>query len=113
MIYDCRKDGRDPRARYFPCPVRVLCAATGDRIPNVFFLNTAPVGGGPTLGRFVTDALGQPLVSPQRKRRRVPDGRGGTKLEIYYDRLEVWERRPWVAVALEGGRVVAKSEGAP
>ena len=113
MRYDCRRDGRDPLARSFPCAVRVIDPATGQRIPNVFFLDTAPEGGGPALGRFVTDASGVPLVSPHRKRRMVDDGRGGKKLEIYYDRLETWERRPWVAVALDGGQVIAESEDAP
>jgi len=112
MRYDVRKVGRDPTAGYFPCAVKIVDPATGDRIPNVFFLDTAAVGA-PSLGRFVTGPGGEPLVSPVRKKRTVDNGRGGTKLEIYYDRLEVWERRPWVAVALGTGAVVAKSEDAP
>ncbi|TXH99554.1 MAG: hypothetical protein E6Q76_19590 [Rhizobium sp.] len=111
MRYDCRQEGRDPRARYFPCPVRIVCAVTGERIPNVFFADTAPLGAAPSLGRFITDATGTPLVAPERKRRWIPDGRGGKKLEIYYDRLETWERRPWRAVSLKDGQVVAQSEG--
>lgn len=113
MRYDCRKEGRDPTARAFPCAVRILCAVTGERIANVFFADTAPEGAGASLGRFVTGPDGEPMAAPQRKKRWLSDGRGGRKLDIYYDRLEVWERRPWVAVALDGGHVVAKSEGAP
>lgn len=110
MRFDCRKEGRDPLARYFPCSVKIIDPATGARIPNVFFLDTSPEGAGPALGRFVTDKEGLPLVAPQRRRRMIDDGRGGKKLEVYYDRLETWERRPWVAVALDTGEVVAKSE---
>lgn len=113
MRYDCRKDGRDPLARYFPCAVKIIDPVNGLRIPNVFFLDTKPEGAEPALGRFVTAADGLPLVAPQRKKRFADDGRGGKKLEVYYDRLEVWERRPWVAVALGTGEVVAKSEDAP
>lgn len=112
MRYDCRKEGRDPTARRFPCAVKIVCPQTGERIANVFFLDTAPLGS-PSLGRFVTGPDGEPLVSPERKKRFVPDGRGGRKLECYYDRLEVWERRPWKAVALESGEVIAKSEDCP
>ncbi|AMV24597.1 hypothetical protein VT84_09390 [Gemmata sp. SH-PL17] len=112
-IYDCRKDGRDPRARYFPCPVRVINPADGERIPNVFFLDTERC----QIARFIVDAKGEPLVSPQRKKRMVDDGRGGMKLEIYYDRLETWERRPFIALRLNPdgttGEVVAKSEDVP
>src|SRR5258708_3732215 len=113
MRYDCRKEGRDPTARYFPCPVKVIDPATGERIPNVFFADTKPEGANPALGRFVTDAGGLPLVSPHRKRRMVDDGRGGKKLEFYWDRLETWERRPWKAVSLATNEVVAKSEDCP
>lgn len=112
MRYDCRKEGRDPLARLFPCPVKIVDAGTGERIANVFFADTRPEGAGPSLGRFVTAPDGEPMVSPQRKKRMIPDGRGGKKLEIYYDRLEVWERRPWKAVSLADGTVVAKSDDA-
>ena len=110
MRYDCRKENRDPLAGRFPCAVKIIDPASGHRIPNVFFLDTAPEGAEPALGRFVTGPGGEPMVSPERKKRFVDDGRGGTKLEIYYDRLEVWERRPWKAVALDTNEVVAKSE---
>lgn len=106
MIYDCRRDGRDPRAESFPCNVRVLDPATGERIPNVFFLDTSPA----QVGRFVTDADGNPMAGGRRKVLRA-DGRGGKRLDFEYDRLEVWEYRPWVAVAVAGGGVVAKSGG--
>lgn len=116
MRYDVRETGRDPAARRFPCAVRVVDPATGARIPNVFFVDTAAVGA-PSLGRFVTGPDGAPLVSPVRKKRMVDNGRGGTRLEVYYDRLEVWERRPWVALRLNPdgttGDAVAKSEDAP
>jgi hypothetical protein len=111
--YDCRKGDRDPAARAFPCAVRIVDAVTGERIPNVFYADTAPEGGGPSLGRFLTGPGGEPMVSPVRKKRWADDGRGGKRVEVYYDRLEVWERRPWVAVALDTGTAVAKSEGAP
>lgn len=112
MRYDVRKVGRDPTARRFPCAVKIVDPATGERIANVFFLDTAPLGS-PSLGRFVTGPGGEPLASPVRRKRLVDNGRGGKRLEVYYDRLEVWERRPWVAVALDTGAVVAKSEDAP
>lgn len=113
VVYDCRKEGREPGAHYFPCNVRVLDPQTGQRIENVFLLCDSPA----KVGRFIVDANGVPLVNPNRKRRFIPDGRGGKKLEIYYDRLETVEYRPWVAVRLHTdgstGEVVAKSEGAP
>ncbi len=44
----------------------------------------------------------------------VDNGRGGKKLEVYYDRLEIWERRPWKALRLNPdgttGEVIAQSE---
>lgn len=113
MRYDCRKENRDPFASYFPCQVKIIDPATGERIANVFFLDTNPEGANPALGRFLLAPDGMPLVAPERKKRWVDDGRGGQKLEIYYDRLERWERRPWVAVSLATGEMIAKSEDAP
>jgi hypothetical protein len=112
MRFDCRKENRDPTARLFPCAVKIIDPQTGERIANVFFLDTTPLGS-PSLGRFVTGLDGETLVSPERKKRRVDNGRGGWKLEVYYERLEVWERRSWVAVAVDTGEVIAKSEDAP
>lgn len=109
MRYDCRKTGRDPAARSFPCSVKIVDPQTGERIANVFFLDTSP----PQLARFVTGPDGEPLAAPQRKKRMVPDGRGGKKLEVFYERLETWERRPWKAVALDTNQVVAQSEECP
>lgn len=106
-VYDCRKDNPEPGSIRFPCNVRVLDPADGRRIENVFYLSTGPA----RVGRFVVGADGEPLVSPERKRRLVDNGRGGKKLEIYYDRLEQWTFQPWVAVAVDTGEVVAKSEG--
>jgi hypothetical protein len=109
--WDCRKDGRDPSAVYFPCEVRVIDPQTGERMVGVFFLCDAPA----QVGRFISGADGLPLVHPRRKKRWVDNGRGGKKIEVYYDRLESWEQRPWVALRLHKdgttGEVVAKSEG--
>lgn len=107
-VYDCRGGGAEPGALRFPCNVLVLDPADGGRIANVFYLDTSPA----RVGRFVTGPDGEPLVSPARKKRFVPDGRGGRKLEVYYDRLEVWEYRPWVAVAADTRQVIARSDGA-
>lgn len=107
-VYDCRREGRDPAATSFPCGVKIVDPVTGDRIPNVFYASTSP----PRLGRFVLGPDGEPLVDPRSRRkvgRCTPDGK--EKARIVYDRLEVWEARPWVAVALDGGGVVEKSEG--
>lgn len=117
MRYDCRKTGRDPLAKSFPCPVKILCAASGARIPNVFFLDTDP----PRVGRFVTGPDGEPLArATGRKVKGLPvlkakpggkvtesAGLAGSVRE--FERLEVFEARPWVAVALGTGEVVAKS----
>lgn len=110
-VYDCRKEGRDPRALYFPCNVRVLDPATGARIPNVFYLSTSPA----RVARFAVDQNGDPLVDPKtrRKVRRTDPRTGRPRIDYTWDRLEIWEYRPWVAVAVDGGRVVAKSEGCP
>lgn len=110
MRYDCRKEGRDPLAGSFPCPVRIVCAQTGERLPNVFFADTAPLGS-PSLGRFLTGPDGEPLVSPVRKKRWVKNQHGRPAIEIYHDRLDVWERRPWRAISVATGEVVAQSEG--
>jgi hypothetical protein len=105
--YDCRKENRDPAAGYFPCEVKIVDPQTGERIANVFFASTAPA----QLGRFLVGTDGLPLVHPLRKKRRVDNGRGGWRLEVYYDRLETFENRPWKAISLKTGEVVAKSEG--
>lgn len=122
MRYDCRKEDRDPLARSFPCPVRILCAATGERIPNVFFLDTSPA----RVGRFVAGPDGEPLARHTGRRLRgLPvhlSDVGGTVVTPAagkrvqgsvreYERLEVWEDRPWVAVALDTGETIARSEG--
>ena len=107
-VYDCRKSGREPGSISFPCAVRILDPATGERLANVFYAATDP----PRVGRFVLGPAGEPLVNPLSRRKVwVDNGRGGKKLEIVYDRMELWERRRWVAVRLDGGGVVAKSEG--
>lgn len=107
-VYDCRPNPV-PGSLRFRMNVRVIDPATGERIPNVFLLDTAPA----RVGRFVTGPGGEPLAGPERKKRWVGDGRGGRRVEYYYDRLEVWEYRPWVATAADTGEVIAKSEGAP
>ena len=109
-VYDCRRDGREPGSVGFPCNVRILDAATGERIANVFYAQTAPA----KLGRFVSGPGGEPLVDA-RTRRRVPAaGPGGRRAAVEYDRLEVWEvGRRWVAVSVATGEVVEKSEGVP
>lgn len=106
-VYDCRPRP-EPGARRFPCSVRVIDPATGARIPHVFFLDTAPA----RLGRFVVGADGAPLACRRRKK-LVDTGGGGFRIDTEYDRLEVWEFRPWAAVALDTGELVAKSEGCP
>lgn len=109
-VYDCRREGREPGSVGFPCAVRVLCAATGRRLANVFYASTSPA----RVGRFVTGPGGEPMVDSRTRRKRVfTNARGLRECEILYDRLEVWEARPWVAVAADTGEVVAKSEGAP
>lgn len=107
-VYDCRRDNRDPSARSFPCNVRFVDPSTGDRIPNVFFAQTSP----PRIGRFVTGVDGEPLVDSASRRKVSYTGDDGReRCRIEYDRLEVWERRPWVAVSVDGGGVIEKSEG--
>lgn len=113
MRYDCRTENRDPLARGFPVPVKILDPQTGERIPNVVFADTKPEGAGPSLIRFLTTADGVPMVNPERKKRFVDNGRGGVRMEYYWDRLETYERRPWVAVCLKTGQLIAKSEDAP
>jgi hypothetical protein len=84
--------------------VKILNPVDGERITNVFYASTHPI----SIGRFVTGLDGEPLATNRRKR-WVPNGRGGKKIEIIYDRLEVWECRPWVAIATDTGEVVARS----
>lgn len=106
MIYDCRKEGREAEAVNFPCSVRILNPVDGERIPNVFYASTFPV----RIGRFIVDADGNPLAGPERKKRWHTKPDGSKRVEYYYDRLEVWEIRPWVAVASDTGEVIARSE---
>lgn len=109
VVYDCRKDNREPGSRLFPVRVKIVDPSTGERIPNVFYASTSPA----RLGRFVTGPSGEPMVDA-RSRRKVRDGenaRGYPKFKIVYDRLEVWADRPWKAVALDTNEVVTKSEG--
>lgn len=121
MRYDCRNEGRDPLARSFPCPVKILCAVTGERIANVFFLDTSPA----RVGRFVTGPDGQPLARyTGRKLHGLPvhlvdvqgapttrqDGKQVQGAVREYERMELFESRPWVAVAVDTGEVIAKSE---
>lgn len=109
-IYDCRKTGREPGSISFPCNVRIVCPTTGERIPNVFFAQTAPA----KLGRFVIGADGEPMIDPKTRRKVTKtDERGRWRTEIVYDRLESWSARPWVAVAVDTGEVIVKSEGCP
>jgi len=108
VVYDCRPEGREPGSLHFPVAVKILDPATGERLANVFYAATDP----PRVGRFVLGPDGGPLVNPLSRRKVWEDnGRGGKKIRIVYDRLEVFEFRPWVAVRLDGGGVVAKSEG--
>lgn len=107
-VYDCRKDDRAPGALNFPCNVRILDPATGERLTNVFFASTAPA----ELGRFVLGPDGEPMVDAKTRRKVWDTDANGRKcVRIVWDRLERWERRPWVAVAVDTGQVVAKSEG--
>lgn len=108
-VYDCRKDGREPGSISFPCNVRIVDPATGERIPNVFYLATDP----PQVGRFVVGPDGEPMADAKKRTKRFVEENGRRRLIIEYGRLEVWERRPWVATAMSGGGVVAKSEECP
>jgi hypothetical protein len=106
-IYDCRKDNREQGALYFPCSVRIVCGMTGKRIAHVFYASTSPA----KLGRFIVGPDGEPMASPVRHKRYVPKPDGSFRVEYYNERLEVIEQRPWVAVSVKTGAVVAKSEG--
>jgi hypothetical protein len=109
-VYDCRPTAREAGSIGFPCSVRIIDPATGARIANVFYAGTAPA----KLGRFVTGPDGEPLVDPKTRRKKwVTDPDGRRRIEIVWDRLEVWTLCPWVAVAADTGEVVAKSEGCP
>ncbi len=105
MTYDCRQQPEAASIR-FPCAVKILNPADGERIPNVFYASTSPM----RIGRFVMDADGDPLASPERKKRWHTKPDGSKRVEYYYDRLEVWEIRPWVAVAIKTGETIAQSE---
>jgi len=108
-VFDCRKDAREPGSIGFPCCVRIIDTATGVRIPNVFYAATSG-----KLGRFVTGPDGEPMADSRTRRRtwhEEPDGR--RRMEFVWDRLEVWEIRPWAAVSVETGECVAKSEDCP
>jgi|HubBroStandDraft_4_1064222.scaffolds.fasta_scaffold318698_2 hypothetical protein len=111
-VYDCRKVNPEPGSIRFPVPVRIIDPQTGQAFPDtVFYLATSPA----KIIRFARGPDGEPLVAPVRKKRWVDNGRGGQKLEIYYDRLEVAEMRPWIALRLNKdgttGEVIDKSEG--
>jgi len=122
--YDARPPGthsqREAGSIGFPCAVRIVDPATGQRIPNVFYARTNP----PRIGRFLVDECGNPLVRPTG--RKV----GGKRMDLRnadneliardkvvsgkmneYERWDVYEERSWVAVSLTTGEVVAKSEG--
>jgi len=105
MTYDCRKEGREEGSASFPCNVRIL-GLSGEKIDNVFYARTSP----PLIGRFVTGPDGTPLAGPERKKRWHVKPDGSKRVEYYYDRLECWYRIPWVAVAVDGGGIVARSD---
>lgn len=105
--YDCRRD-REPGSIGFPCSVKIVDPSTGQRIANVFYAQTSPA----KIGRFIVDADGNPMANAASRRKVVNvDGRGKQTVEVVYDRLETFEFRPWKAIALDTGEVVAKSEG--
>lgn len=121
-VYDCRKEGREVGALSFPCAVQILDPATGIRITNVFYLSTSPA----KIGRFLTGPNGEPLaratgrkIKGEKKHAEAIDwaeSKMPSKLIIppkvkEYERLESYEWRPWVAIAINGGGVVARSEG--
>src|ERR1700722_10667465 len=105
VIYDCRKEGKEPGSIGFPCNVKIVDPQTGERIPNVFYVRTSPA----RLGRFVVGADGTPLVDRKRwqlvpvtnSRVIVEDTRAKAMLDSkreagalpakLYERLEVWE----------------------
>lgn len=119
--YDARPvPNREPGAKQFPVPVRIVDPATGQRIPNVFYCRTNP----PQIGRFLVDADGQPLAKTTGrkiggKRMDLRTARGeliardkvvsGKMAE--YERWDVYEARAWVAVSLVTGETIARSEG--
>lgn len=111
---------REPAALSFPVPVKIVDPTTGAKIPNVFYARTSP----PRVGRFLTDADGQPLARATGRRVR------GKRMDLKtvddqlitrdapvtgsmgeYERWDVYEDRAWVAVSLATGEVVARSEG--
>lgn len=102
-VFDCRPTP-EPGSRGFGARVKIIDPATGEKIPNVFYANTAPA----QVGRFVTGPDGEPLAS-RRRSKTVRDGRGGFSIKTDYDRLEVWEFRRWKAIDLTTGAVVAES----
>lgn len=121
--YDARPPGnfaREAGSLSFPCPVRIVDPATGQRIPNVFYARTSP----PRIGRFMVGHNGEPLARPTG--RKV----GGKKMDlrtvtgeliardktvsgkmVEYERYDVFEDRAWVAVSLVTGETIARSEG--
>ncbi len=119
-IYDCRKQPV-PQSRRFPCNVRIVDARTGARIPNVFYLDTHP----PQVGRFLVGPDGEPLAKATGKRvrgrpehaarvdwapsRMAPVATTPDSLPEY-ERLELFERREWLALSVDTGEVVARSE---
>lgn len=89
-IYDCGPpDVRHPLAKQFPCRVVIVDPQTRERIPNVFYADTAG-----TIQRYVMGPDGKPLCNP--------DG----------SRLDVVEQREWVALSMASNQVVDQSKGA-
>ena len=114
---------REPGSLAFPCPVKILDPVTGQRIPGVFWASTSPA----KIIRFLLGPDGEPLaratgrkIKGTRKHAEQVDwvaSRMPPKLLIpefvkEYVRLESVEWRPWVAIAVKDGTVIAKSEGA-
>jgi hypothetical protein len=111
---------REPGALTFLCQVKIVDPQTGEQIPNAFYVRTSP----PRIGRFLTDADGQPLaratgrkIGGKRMDLRTVDGELIARDKVVsgkmgeYERWDVFEDRAWVAVSLATGEVVAKSEG--
>lgn len=123
-IYDARPPGthsqREVGSINFPCAVRICDPVTGERIKDVFYARTSP----PRIGRFLRDQSGNPLARPTgrkvgKKRMDLKTAYGeiiARDKEVSgkmtdYERWDIFEERPWVAISLTTGEVVAKSEG--
>jgi hypothetical protein len=77
--------------------------------------------------RFLSGPDGEPLAKSTGRKVRLPHYNktidwAPTRMTPWtieppktdeYERLEITEFRPWIAVAINGGQVIAKSEGAP